>query len=128
MKSFGLLFSAVFLIAGIFLDFAYRRSTPKPLQVQGTIVDFDRQHSKQVYPVFEFQDVAGQRYRVVSASQQWLLRFSTGDQVPIVYSKDDPEKARIDTFWFDHRWLISALIVAITVIIARLRGRGSQSG
>ncbi len=128
MKSFGLLVSAVFLIAGICLDFAYQRSTPNPVRVQGTIVDFYRQHSKRVYPVFEFQDVAGQQHRVVSASQQWILRFSTGDQVPIVYSKDDPEKARIDTFWVDHRWLISALIVAVTVMVAGLRGRDSQSG
>lgn len=125
MKSFGLLVSAVLLIAGIFLDFAYQRSTPNPVQVQGTIVDFDRQHSRQVYPVFEFQDVAGQRHRVVSATQQWILRFSTGDQVPIVYSKDNPEKARIDMFWVDHRWLIGAAIVAITVMVAGRRGRDS---
>jgi hypothetical protein len=46
--------AACFILAGALLDGAYQRSTPGSQQAQGTIVDFERRHSRQVYPVFEF--------------------------------------------------------------------------
>jgi hypothetical protein len=40
-----------------------------------------------------------------------------GDSVPIAYSRIDPERARIDTLWFSHRWVIGGIIVGIAIII-----------
>jgi hypothetical protein len=114
--------AACFILAGALLDGGYQRSTPGSLQAQGTIVDFDRGHSRQVYPVFEFKDADGMPHRVVNSTQQSIARFSRGDSVPIAYSRIDPERARIDTLWFNHRWVISGIIVGLAIFIRALAG------
>src|SRR5580658_6959186 len=114
--------AACFILAGALLDGAYQRSTPDSLQAQGTIVDFERRHSRQVYPVFEFKDAEGMPHRVVNSTQQAIARFSRGDSVPIAYSRIDPEHARIDTLWFSHSWVIGGIIVGIAIVIRALAG------
>ena len=116
-------FAAIFVLAGVILDSTYQRSTPDPTYVQGTVVDFERPHRKQVYPIFEFKDADGRLHRVVNSSQQAMVRFTTGDAVPIAYSGSDPQRARIDTFWFDHRWVMGGSIVALTLILGALTRR-----
>jgi hypothetical protein len=114
--------AACFILAGALLDGSYQRSTPGSLQAQGTIVDFERRHSRQVYPVFEFKDADGMPHRVVNSAQQGIARFSRGDSVPIAYSRIDPERARIDTPWFSHRWVIGGIIVGLAIVIRALAG------
>lgn len=116
-------FAAIFVLAGVILDSTYQRSTPDPTYVQGTVVDFDRPHRKQVYPIFEFKDADGRLHRVVNSTQQAMVRLTTGDAVPIAYSGSDPQRARIDTFWFDHRWVMGGSIVALTLILGALTRR-----
>jgi hypothetical protein len=113
---------ACFILAGVLLDGGYQRSTPGSLQAQGTIVDFERRHSRQVYPVFEFKDADGISHRVVNSTQQGIARFSRGDSVPIAYSRDDPERARIDTLWFSHRWAIGGIFIGLAIAIRGLVG------
>lgn len=114
--------AACFILAGALLDGGYQRSTPDSLQVRGTIVDFERRHSRQVYPVFEFKDADGATHRVVNSTQQAMARFSRGDSVPIAYSRVDPERARIDTLWFNHRCIIGGIIVGLAIAIRALTG------
>jgi hypothetical protein len=114
--------AACFILAGALLDGGYRRSTPGSLQAQGTIVDFERRHSRQVYPVFEFKDADGVPHRAVNSTQQAFARFSKGDSVPIAYSSTDPQRARIDTLWFSHRWVIGGIIVGLAMVIRALAG------
>jgi hypothetical protein len=124
-RPIGLLtLAACFILAGALLDGGYQRSTPGSLPAQGTIVDFERRHSRQVYPVFEFNDADGVPHRVVSSTQQGIARFSKGDSVPVAYSRIDPERARIDTLWFSHRWLIGGIIAALAIVIRALAGAG----
>jgi hypothetical protein len=118
--------AACFVLAGVLLDRSYQRSTPDALQAQGTIVDFDRRHSRQVYPVFEFKDTAGTTHRVVNSTQKGFAPFSRGDSVPIAYSRSDPERARIDTLWFSHRWVIGGIIVGLTICISALAAGMNQ--
>ena len=108
------------ILLGVLADCTYQRSTPDSLQAQGTIVDFERRHSKQVYPVFEFKDANGGQHRVTSSAQQGIFRLAAGDSVPIAYSRADPERARIDTLWFSHRWMIGAAIVALSMGLGAL--------
>jgi hypothetical protein len=115
-----LVLAACFVVAGALLDSGYHRSTPDPRQAQGTIVDFARRNSRQVYPVFEFKDADSMPHRVVNSTQQVIDRFSTGDAVPIAYSRIDPQQARIDTLWFNHRWVIAGIFVGLTVVIRAL--------
>jgi hypothetical protein len=114
--------AACFILAGALLDGSYQRSTPGSLQAQGTIVDFERGHSRQVYPVLEFKEADGTLHRVVNSTQQAIARFSRGDSVPIAYSSLDPERARIDTLWFSHRWVIGGIIVGLAIVIRALAG------
>jgi Protein of unknown function (DUF3592) len=115
--------AAILVLAGLLLDRNYHRSTPDPIYVQGTVVGFERPHAKQVYPIFEFKDASDQQHRVVNPSQQAIVRFATGDAVPIAYSQSDPQRARIDTFWFNHRWAVGGLFVAITLVLGGLMRR-----
>jgi hypothetical protein len=125
MLPFGL--AAIFVLAGMILDINYQRSTPEPSYVQGTVVGFERPQRKQTYPIFEFKDADGRLHRVVNPTQQAMVRITTGDAVPIVYSRSDPQRARIDTFWFSHRWLMGGCIVALTLVFGALVRRQPTS-
>jgi translation initiation factor IF-1 len=125
MLPFGL--AAIFMLGGVILDGNYQRSTPEPTYVQGTVVDFERLRRKRVYPIFEFKDADGRLHRVVNSTRQVMVRFTTGDAVPIAYSRSDPQRARIDTFWFNHRWLVGGFIVALTLVLGALTRRQSTS-
>ena len=119
--------AAIFVLAGVILDSNYQRSTREPIYIQGTVVGFDRPQRKQVYPIFEFKDADGGLHRVVNSTQQAMVRFTTGDAVPIAYSRSDPQRARIDTFWFNHRWLMGGCIVALTLVLGAQMRRQSRS-
>jgi len=119
--------AALFVLAGVILDGNYRRSTPDPAYVKGTVIGFERPHPKKRFPIFEFKDAGGGSHRVVNSSQQAIVRFATGDAVPIAYSQSDPQRARIDTFWFNHRWLMGGFIVALTLVLGALLRRQSRS-
>jgi hypothetical protein len=119
--------AATFVLAGLILDSNYLRSTPEPTYIQATVVGFERPHPKQVYPLFEFKDADGRVHRVVNPTQQAMVRFATGDVVPIAYSGSDPQRARIDTFWFNHRWLMGGCLVALTLVFGALMRRQTRS-
>ena len=119
--------AAIFVLAGVMLDGNYQRSTPEPAYTKGTIVGFERPHTKQVYPIFEFTDDTGSVHRVINPSRQAIVRFATGDSVAIVYSKSNPQLARVDTLWFNHRWAMGGFIVALTLVLRALLRRQSGS-
>lgn len=91
------------------------------------MVGFDRPHARQVYPIFEFTDANGRAHRVINSSQEAIIRFETGDAASIAYSRLDPQRARIDTFWFNHRWVMGGCFVALTLVFGALRPRESGS-
>lgn len=127
MKAVAYLVAVACLVSGLLLDYGYARSTPGPVRTQGTVVDFVRRNSRQVYPVFEFRDFDGKPHRAVNATQQAIVRLAAGDTVAIAYSRMDPERARIDTLWFDHRWMIAGLVVAFTVFLGALRADSQKT-
>ena len=62
-------------------------------------------------------------HRVVNSTQQSILPFFEERlRVPIAYSRIDPERARIDTLWFSHRWAIGGIIVGLAIFIRALAG------
>jgi hypothetical protein len=117
--------AAIFVLVGILIDRSYQRSTPEAVYVEGTVVGFDRPHAKQVYPIFEFTDADRRLHRVVNPSQQAIVRLATGDAVSIAYSRSDPQRARIDTFWFNHRWVMGGIFVALALVFGALTRRAS---
>jgi Protein of unknown function (DUF3592) len=108
--------AVVVMLAGMLIDCSYQRSTPDAAYAQGIVVGFDRPHAKQVYPIFEFSDANGRVHRVVNSSQQSFARYATGDAVSVAYSRLDPQRARIDTLWFNHRWVIGGVFVALALV------------
>jgi hypothetical protein len=110
---------AILVLAGLLFDGSYQRSTPATVYVQGTVVGFERPHPRQVYPILEFIDENGQRHHVVNPSQQAIVRLAAGDAVAIAYSRFDPQRARIDTLWFNHRWAMAGFFVAFTLVVGR---------
>lgn len=119
--------AVIIVLIGMLIDNGYRRSIPDAVDVQGTVIGFERPHPRQVYPIFEFTDEDGQVHHVVNSSQQAIVRFATGDAVPVAYSRLDPQRARIDTLWFNHRWLFGALLVAVTLAFGALTRRDPGS-
>jgi translation initiation factor IF-1 len=119
--------AVIFVLVGMQIDRGYQRSTPEAVYVRGTVIGFERPHRRQVYPIFEFTDENGQVHHVVNSSQQAIVRFATGDAVPVAYSRLDPQRARIDTLWFNHRWAFGGLIVALTLVFGALTRRESGS-
>jgi hypothetical protein len=115
----------IFVLAGLLFDGSYQRSTPEAVYVQGTVVGFERPHPRQVYPIFEFTDENGHLHHIVNSSQQAIARFSAGDAVAIAYSRIDPQRARIDTLWFSHRWAMAGIFVAFTLVVGTLARRDS---
>jgi hypothetical protein len=111
---------AIFVLAGLLFDNSYQRSTPEAVYVRGTVVGFERPYPRQVYPIFEFTDESGRLHHVVNSSQQAIVRFSAGDAVSIAYSRIDPQRARIDTTWFNHRWVMAGIFVALTLVVGAL--------
>ena len=111
---------AIFMLAGLLFDSSYQRSTPEAVYVHGTVVGFERPHPRQVYPIFEFTDENGRPHHVVNPSQQAIVRFSAGDAVSIAYSRLDPQRARINTLWFNHRWAMAGIFVALTLLVGAL--------
>jgi hypothetical protein len=63
----------------------------------------------------------------VNSTQQVITRYSRGDAVPIAYSRIDPERARIDTLWFNHRWAFGGIFVGLATIIRALGGVGLKA-
>lgn len=121
------IFSTVSILAGLWFDHSYRSSTPDAKYTEGTIVDFVRPHRKQVYPICEFTDTDGHHHRVVSSTQQGIIRFREGEIISIAYSQSHPDNAHINTFWFCHRWFISSLVVALATMGAALRQKAENS-
>jgi translation initiation factor IF-1 len=117
--------AVIFVLAGLVIDSGYQRSTPDAVYVQGTVVGFERPHPRQVYPIFEFNDENGRPHHVVNSSQQAIVRLSAGDAVSIAYARSDPQRARIDTLWFNHRWAVGGLFVALSLVIGALARRES---
>jgi hypothetical protein len=71
---------------------------------------------------YEFKDANGMLHRLVNSTQQAIARFPRGDSVPVAYSRIDPERARIDTLWFNHRWVIGGIIVGLSIAVRALGG------
>jgi hypothetical protein len=50
-------------------------------------------------PTFRFQDASGTQRTVSSPFYSSPSEFHVGDSVTVLYRSDDPEAARIDTYW-----------------------------
>jgi hypothetical protein len=107
----------------------------------GTIIGlqsvYSRRFSKEVYkPVVRFTDSNGQTHLFLAVSRAGLVPLKPGDSVRVLYLKDHPETARVDSIaqlWMPQPILalIGAVFVAFSVRILirrKYRGHASVSG
>jgi hypothetical protein len=101
-------FGYFFLVPGVLMLFgaiwtgyrawSFRESGDKS---QGTVVSnrysTDSDGGGTYHPEVEFATPDGQRHRFISKVGQSPAAFKVGEQVPVVYDRDTPESASIDT-------------------------------
>ena len=109
----------------------------------GTVIEMRQQTDKDsgsvsYAPTFRFQDATGMQRTVSSSLYSSPPEFHVGDSVTVLYRGDDPQTARIDSYW--QVWGLPSLLgiigsielpVGLVVlfwpkITARFRRRGSE--
>jgi hypothetical protein len=92
---------------------------------------YSRQFSKEVYkPVVRFTDKNGQIRFFVAESRSGIVPLKPGDSVRVLYLKDRPETARIDTIaqlWMPQLILASIGAVFVVVSVRILIGRKNRN-
>ena len=112
-------------------------------RTSGTVVEMLQQTDKDgdvtYAPTFRFQDATGIQHTVSSSAYQSPPEFHVGDTVTVLYLRDAPQTARIDSFW--QLWglpSLAGIIGSITLsagiivmawpkIVGRFRGQPVQA-
>jgi hypothetical protein len=73
-------------------------------RTSGTVTEMRQQTDKDsgsisYSPTFRFQDAAGVQHTVSSSFYSSPPEFHVGDSVTVLYRSDDPQTARIDSYW-----------------------------
>jgi hypothetical protein len=73
-------------------------------RASGTVVEMREQTDKDsgstsYAPTFHFQDASGSPHTVSSSFFSSPQEFHVGDVVTVLYRRDDPQSARIDSYW-----------------------------
>jgi len=71
-------------------------------------------------PVFSFQAADGKTYAVRSNSSSSPPAFAVNDEVTVLYDPNNPQKARIDTFW--QVWGVPVLLGAMGAFFFAIAG------
>jgi hypothetical protein len=107
----GWVFIATGIITLTIAFFVYRHAqnfVQSASRTQATItklIERPGQNSSSVYfPVFRFQDANGQAHEIDSSSGQYPPAYKVGDTVTVLYQPQQPEKAKLDTFFDVWGW------------------------
>jgi hypothetical protein len=97
------------LVVLLFVDFSrdrrYTRVLPDALVTTGSIVAWsqNRATNRRFVPIVEFQDANGVSHRFANAAARPVLGFQLGSSVRVIYSVANPNSARIDHWWMNHK-------------------------
>ena len=116
VAAFGYLFSALslgFLIAAAGSAIGVNRFVQSSEKATGTVVALvekqDAENKSTTYaPVFTFTTTDGLVQSITSSISSSPAGFSVGEQVPILYRRDDPAGAKVDSFW--QLWFLPILL------------------
>ena len=93
----------VALVAGLAVAHHTWQFTRVALQANGNITEMraqtDREGDVTYHPTFRFEDASGSQQLVSSSFGSSPPGFLIGQAVGVLYLGDDPQSARIDTFW-----------------------------
>jgi len=103
---------AMLVFIGIALFIQVRRFAADAIRTSAIVVENKAAHEQRedgmgrntyYYPVFEFKDLQGIKRRLRSSTGSSPPSYSIGAEVQVLYSRDDPASAKIDSFrdlWF----------------------------
>lgn len=96
------------------------------LSADGTIVDLNRvyvaRQSKEVYlPIFRFTANDGQSHMIMADSNINWVQFRRGDHIRVLYLKDRPESARINSV--PQLWMAQLMLAFFGIIFTLLTVR-----
>jgi hypothetical protein len=105
---------AIDLAASLFFYVHARNFVKSASRAEGTITKFVEEKDSDsdaviYYPVYTFHDSQGQDHEITSSSGSSLSGYKVGQTVAVLYSPDQPEKAKLDGF-FDI-WFLTVLLV-----------------
>jgi hypothetical protein len=93
-------------VSGIFSIFKVRRQVAESVKTTGTVIGFGKKMGKSGYiycPHAAFTDTQGRKIQFESEVGSQPPAYVIGQQVQIIYEKNNPQKAEIDSFtslWF----------------------------
>lgn len=96
-----------------------QRTTGTVIQMTTEIGTNSDSNSRGTAPIFEFMDANGQIHTIASHVYSYPPQFHVGDVVTVLYRKEDPQGAEIDSFM--QIWLFS-MILGITTVVDLLVG------
>lgn len=103
--------------------FTWERTTAKVLSVKAIDSGSGSNRSRTYMPRLEFTDHSG-RTRVVSPGYSSAqFEFDRGEQVPVIFKRDDPTHFRITTFTSYWIWPLVALAFGGVVVVLSVRSQ-----
>jgi hypothetical protein len=110
---------ALSLAFAIHTEFFLHNSTRVAGEVVALKERYDsKSESIQYAPVFRFAASDGKAYTIASKISTDPASFAVGDTIEVLYRQNDPQTARINSFW--QMWLVSTVLVCIGVALGLL--------
>jgi Protein of unknown function (DUF3592) len=112
------------MLSGAF--FLYQNTSSflaKAVKVDGAVIENVRKNSNgstTYWPVIQFTDSSGANVEFTSASGSNPASYSEGDTVEVVYSPDEPEKAKIKSFF--PLWGAATIVGGIGFVFSLIGG------
>ncbi len=124
LKIGSLILIAVSVICLVVAGFLYHRTKSfidQAERVHGTVVDYEvysGSSSTMYYPVVEFVTKDGREIVSTSNTGSNSTGYKTGEEVRVLYDPDNPEKAKIVSFW--QLWLGTFIATALGIFFGLL--------
>jgi hypothetical protein len=86
------------------------------VKTEGKVIEMEKSYSDgdtKYCPIFTFVDNSGNEHRARSSVSSFPPPYEVGDNIPILYDPQNPEKADIDSFW--NLWLASVVFYVLSV-------------
>ena len=120
MRNLSYLFFAILIVfVGARLDARYAPIAADEIVTTARVVDVigGSAADRPPLPVCEYSDEHGNLHHLISADPPRFPRLARGDSVSVAYSRAQPERARIATFWRSHGRALIATALALLIIV-----------
>ncbi|HTL51091.1 MAG TPA: DUF3592 domain-containing protein [Planctomycetota bacterium] len=119
--------SGLMILGSVLIHRRTRKFLSEATRTHGTVVDLEvgtGGDETTYYSVFEFTDGRGEKHRLRSGVASAPPAHKVGQKVEVLYRPNEPEKAKIESFfelWFGSTLLLiigAMLLVVITIVAA----------